>query len=294
MIWNENISGYTLEEENKKLKQECEQLNRQLKRVNEKLKESEKFKSNFIANVTNELINPFTSIVGLSKTILSVRKEQWKRVISMVALIHAEAFDLDFQLRNLFYAAKIESGDEMPESIRIDVIDFLNNLKDSFKYVIKKKKLTLEINNHVNDDGEALLFKTDPDKLKLILTNLIKNAITFSYENQVIEINTWVESEMLKIAVRDYGRGISKEQQKEIFDRFKRLDNSINSIDRGNGLGLSVVKSLLEILNGEIEVESEPEAGATFIISIPENEDNPSGFAEDSDELFFEEEEEIF
>ena len=92
--------------------EELKELNEKLLEVNKKLEESEALKSHFISNITNEIINPFTSILGLSRSILAVKKENWKKVISMVALIHSEAFNLDFQLRNIFLAAKIEASPE--------------------------------------------------------------------------------------------------------------------------------------------------------------------------------------
>ena len=96
-------------------------LNDELRAVNKKLEESEALKSHFISNITNEIINPFTSILGLSRAILSVDKESWKKVVSMVALIHSEAFSLDFQFRNIFFAAKVEAGEEVPEVVSVDI-----------------------------------------------------------------------------------------------------------------------------------------------------------------------------
>jgi len=81
---------------------ELKSLNEKLKIVNKKLEESEAMKTHFISNITNEIVNPFASILGLSKNILSVNKENWKKVFSMVAMIHTEAFSLDFQLKNVF------------------------------------------------------------------------------------------------------------------------------------------------------------------------------------------------
>ncbi|HRW63836.1 MAG TPA: hypothetical protein P5132_10120, partial [Bacteroidales bacterium] len=83
---------------NKRALEEVQELNEELKKANNKLEESEALKSHFISNITNEIINPFASILALSKNILSVEKENWKKVISMVSLIYSEAFNLDFQL----------------------------------------------------------------------------------------------------------------------------------------------------------------------------------------------------
>ena len=93
-----------------KLRSLNEELSNELKLVNQKLKESEAMKDHFVSNIRNEIINPFSSIIGLSKNIMQAHKEDWTRVITMVTMIHDEAFCLDLQLRNIFMAASIEAG----------------------------------------------------------------------------------------------------------------------------------------------------------------------------------------
>ncbi|MEE4196754.1 MAG: HAMP domain-containing sensor histidine kinase [Bacteroidales bacterium] len=278
-------------DQNKKSLQEVQELNTELKKVNKKLEESEALKSHFISNITNEIINPFASILALSKNILSVEKENWKKVISMVSLIYSEAFNLDFQLRNIFVAAKIEAGEIFPEILNVDVKQLLESVIDSFKYECKKKKIRLELQFVIaTTEEKPFFFKTDPEKLRLIISNLVSNAVKFSYEDNRVVIKCWLnEDKQLQAFVQDFGTGISNENQKIIFDRFKRLDSGINSINRGHGLGLSINKALLDLLNGTIEIESEHGKGARFTITIPEIQSDISGFAFDGNELFFDE-----
>ncbi len=278
---------------NKESLNELQELNKELQVVNKKLEESESLKSHFISNITNEIINPFTSIIGLARHILSVNKEDWKTVISMVALIHSEAFTLDFQLRNIFVAAKIEAGEIYPEILNVDIKTLVNNLLDSFRLEAKKKKLTLEpeIQADLTDPNNIFYFKTDPEKLKLVLSNLLSNAIKFSFEGQKIVIKIWKNKENLNISVQDFGTGITEENQKKIFDRFKRLDTGINSLNRGHGLGLSINKAILDLFNGTIDIQSKLGEGSTFTISIPESQNDVAGFSTDGNEFLFEEEE---
>jgi signal transduction histidine kinase len=275
-------------EENKKALLDLKNLNEELIHVNKKLEESESLKSHFVSNITNEIINPFTSILGLSKAILSVEKENWKRVFSMVALIHSEAFSLDFQFRNIFVAAKIEAGDIYPEIFTVDIKNLIESVIESFKYEAKKKHLIVNITHHESTEkGKLFVFKTDPEKVKLIFANLVRNAINFSYENGQIDILICVIEKNLRITVKDYGIGISKENHAIIFDRFNRLDSGINSVNRGHGLGLSVSKAIIDLLNGKIEIASELGTGATFTIIIPESDEPSEGFASDANEAFF-------
>ena len=275
-------------EQNKRALDEVQDLNVELKKVNRKLEDSEALKSHFISNITNEIINPFASILALSKNILSVEKENWKKVISMVSLIYSEAFNLDFQLRNIFVAAKLEAGEIFPEILNVEIKHLLESAIESFKYECKKKKIILNFKfNITTDHNKPFFFKTDPEKLRLIMSNLLSNAVKFSYEDKQIDINASLEENTLIISVKDCGSGISVENQKIIFDRFKRIDSGINSIHRGHGLGLSINKALLDLLNGSIDIQSDIGEGANFTISIPENESQVSGFAFDGNELFF-------
>jgi signal transduction histidine kinase len=272
--------------------EELQELNRELRIVNKKLEESESLKSHFISNITNEIINPFTSILGLAKHILSVKKEDWKTVISMVALIHSEAFNLDFQLRNIFVAAKFEAGEINPEILNVDIKTVVDSVLEAFKFEAKKKNIALNFYFHVEiKEGEFFYFKTDPEKLKLILSNHLSNAIKFSFENQHIDIHVNFKDSNLSISVEDFGTGISEDNQKKIFDRFKRLDSGINSLNRGHGLGLSINKAILDLLNGSIDIQSEIGKGSKFTFTIPESQVETAGFSSDGNDYLFEEEE---
>lgn len=275
-------------EQNKKSLKEVQELNEKLIKVNKKLEDSEALKSHFISNITNEIINPFASILALSKNILSVEKENWKKVISMVSLIYSEAFNLDFQLRNIFVAAKVEAGEIFPEVINVDVTNLIESVVESFKYEYKKKKINIKVDSKIKTTkSKPHYFKTDPEKLKLIIANLLSNAIKYSYEEGEVNVKVWQDENILNISVQDFGTGISEENQKIIFDRFKRLDSGINSLHRGHGLGLSINKALLDLLGGETDIQSEINKGSVFTISIPESESDIKGFSFDGNELFF-------
>lgn len=271
---------------------EVQELNKELIEVNKKLEDSEALKSHFISNITNEIINPFSSILVLSKNIAKVGKDGWPEVQKMVNLIYSEAFNLDFQLRNIFVAAKLEAGEIFPEVLRVDIKLLIESLIESFLFESDKKKLKINLEFNIDtDSNESVYFKTDAEKLKLIIANLLFNAIKFSYENNIINIKVWKENINLKISVQDFGSGISKENQKIIFDRFKRLDSGINSLNRGHGLGLSINKALIDLFDGKIDIQSELGKGSNFTILIPESKEETTGFALDGNELFFDDEE---
>ena len=275
---------------NKKNAEIIRTLEQSLINVNQKLEDSEALKSHFISNICNEIVNPFTSILTLSGSILSVDRENWKKVISMVALIHSEVFHLDFQLKNIFAAAKIEAGELTPETSTVNIKNLLDNIIESFKYDIRHKKLKIDIQFDNKNANTEIFFNTDAEKLNLIISNILSNAINFSFEQSQIDIRVTRAFDKIIIEIRDFGQGISKENENIIFDRFKRIDSGINSLNRGHGLGLSINKAILDILDGTISFTSKLNEGTTFIVNIPESKEISSGVSTDSNELFFKDE----
>jgi len=251
--------------DNKKAIAELEEMTAQLKAVNRKLEESESLKSHFISNIRNEIINPFTSIINLSKQIGSINDiEKAKR---NAALIHGEAFFLDFQLKNIFAAAELEAGETFPQIYSVNVMSTINGLIESYQSNITAKKVNIIVKSSIPDD---FTFKSDPGKLTLIYSNLLNNAILFSKEGGDIEISVSFEYDSIVFVVKDSGIGIEEDKMKLIFDRFKRIDNTINTLSSGYGLGLSVAKAITDMLNGTISVESRVDDGSTFTVLIPD------------------------
>lgn len=282
-------------QERTKYEQEVNMLSQELQDVTKRFKESEALKSHFISNISNEIVNPFTSILGLSKSILQVEKNDWKKVVSMVALIHSEAFNLDFQLRNIFVAAKIEAGEVVPNIAKVNVRNIVQTIIESFSLVARKMGIDIEFNYNIEYGfGKNFYFKTDSEKLKLIMSNLLNNALKYSFKDSKVIITMTADEDSLNISVQDFGTGISEKNQKVIFERFKRLDSGINSINRGHGLGLSITKALLDVMGGHIEIASKKGEGSTFTVRIPEAKNVVEGFSGEGNDIFFDDDDEIF
>ena len=197
------------------LKLTINNLTDELKMVNQKLKDSETLKDHFVSNIRNEIINPYSSIIGLSKNIIMADKEDWKRIITMVAMIHSEAFNLDLQLRNIFMVAKIESGDIVPDINRVNIVQLVAEAIDAFSFAAKKKKINIIHHDHLPvKKGEAFFFQTDAEKLRLILSNLLSNAIKYSYDSSCVTISSKVEGKALEVSVKDKGTGILEANQR--------------------------------------------------------------------------------
>ncbi|OFX75676.1 MAG: hypothetical protein A2X12_09615 [Bacteroidetes bacterium GWE2_29_8] len=163
------------------------------------------------------------------------------------------------------------------ETNHTDVIQLIQSVIDAFNHEAIKKNISMKFDFDVNHENtKTFYFNTDADKLKLMLSNLVSNAIKFNNENGEISLKVSVKKKILSICVIDNGIGISESDKLIIFDRFKKINNNINSINPGHGLGLSIVKAFLEILNGKIDIVSDLNNGSSFFISIPEAEKETS------------------
>ena len=254
------------------LRSENEELVKSLHTVNEKLCDSERLKGHFISNITNEIINPFASILALADNIQLLKEGEISSAHRMADLIFEEAFHLDFQLQNIFAAAQIEAGKDVLKIGSISIKQLGDYLHDYFKDQLQKQKIQLAIRyTHQSRLEEHFKFRSDREKLDLIMKNLISNSIKFSFENSTIHVEFVFENGILSVEVSDYGKGIHPEDRKVIFDRFKQLDEKINSINTGHGLGLSIVLAYVDMLGGKVNLNDNFVGGTRITISIPES-----------------------
>ena len=262
-------------------------LTSELNAVNEKLLASEKLKSNFLSNIRNEINNPISSVLELSKNIAQgdLSPDMMREFAS---LIFSEAFDLDFQLRNIFISAELEAGESPLSVISVKIHHLLESLINQFQKKIDKKGLKLTWKNTLDENQ---IIKTDTEKLHLVLSNLLANAIHFNKEGGTIGIDSFLENELLVIKVRDSGIGIGKDQQEKIYDRFYQIEEGSTKTYGGHGLGLSITKALLDILEGTIQLKSELGEGTEFTLLIPNLEvgmSNDATFSSDGNDFLFE------
>jgi len=269
----------------KNLKEENRKLQQQLQELNQKLEKSEGYKGYFISLITNEIINPFTSILGLSQGITQLSDDEINKARELAQIIYSEAFFLDFQLSNIFMAARLEAGEAIANPVVVDLISVMENLIDEFKTESLNKQVDIRFNANKLTNTDQ--FVTDPIIVKMVVANLISNAIKASKEGGSVVVDIKVDNGILNISVQDFGVGIEPQSLHELFERFKRVDETINSINTGSGIGLPVARGVLDLLHGDIAIESIPGEGSTFMVTIPEAVRTDCGFAADDDELFF-------
>ncbi len=259
------------------LKQENEKLAGILYSVNGKLYNSERLKGHFISNITNEIINPFSSVLALAENIRHLKEGEMSKAHRMAGLIFEEAFHLDFQLKNIYAAALIEAGKEEPKPVVVVINELGDQVSQYFSHDLNKKSIRLSVSySNLGTLDSLISMRTDREKVSLILKNLISNSIKYSAEGSEINLDFAYEKGQLEIKVSDHGKGISKEDRNVVFDRFKQLDEKINSINTGHGLGLSIVKAYAELLGGEVCLTDHAGGGTCVSVCIPESAESES------------------
>jgi len=277
--------------DNKKALYDLAKMNEKIEKLNVKLAESERLKSDFLSNIRNEINNPLTSILGLSREIASTKKDEQTKQL-MAQSIYDEAFELDFQLRNIFIAAELEAGETQLNISRVNVAAFIKNLVSAFSRKALKKNLTVAVACcGAQPEDQGLLFNTDAERLHRVLANLLANAIEYNNEGKTVHIEARKENGVLRVSIADEGIGVPKEERERLFDRFHQLDRGSTKKHRGHGLGLSTTKALVEMLGGKITVADADGGGCVFHVAVPESSGGgDSVLSEDGNEFLFENE----
>ena len=273
----------------KKALYDLTKMNEKIEKLNLKLAESERLKSNFLSNIRNEINNPLTSILGLSREIVSAKKDEQTKQL-MAQSIYDEAFELDFQLRNIFIAAELEAGETQLNISRLDMAAFIKNLFSAFSRKAQKKNLTMTFACcGARPEDQCLLFNTDAEKLHRVLANLLANAIEYNNEGKTVHIEARKENGVLRVSIADEGIGVPKQERDRLFDRFHQLDRGSTKKHRGHGLGLSTTKALVEMLGGKVSVADADGGGCVFHVAIPEASGaGDNVLSEDGNEFLFE------
>ena len=279
--------------ENRTMLMELSSVNKQLKDVNSKLTESEKMKTHFISNIRNEIVNPLSSIISMSDSISNSENTSADEIRKLAGIIYNEAFLLDYQLKNIFASAEIEAGEITFEHFNIDVVRIIKSEIDSYKGTASAKNIEIIFENNLPLDEDKFIFLTDPDKFRMALSNLIINAINWSDGPGKIIIRAGFQNNELKIDVQDFGRGIDKNDLELIFDRFRQIDPNIYTRNKGHGLGLSIVKAYIELMNGKVKVISKLGEGSIFTIIFPiiDEQSDVEGFSSEGEDFLFEDSE---
>ncbi|MDP8219293.1 MAG: ATP-binding protein, partial [Candidatus Theseobacter exili] len=233
----------------------------------EHAEESDRLKSAFLANMSHEIRTPMNGILGFTR-LLKEQKLTGTEQEEYISIIEESGVRLLNIINDIIDISKIES-EQMKVSIsEVNVNEKIKYIYTFFKPEVEKKGIQLSFKNGL--PAKEAIIKTDREKVSSILINLVKNAIKFTYKGS-IEFGYVKKGEYLEFFVKDTGAGILMSQQKLIFERFRQASESHDRGYEGNGLGLSIAKSYVEMLDGKIWVESEEGKGSIFYFTIPYN-----------------------
>ncbi|MGQ8336630.1 PAS domain S-box protein [Sunxiuqinia sp. A32] len=246
-----------------------QKINSELSIAKMKAEESDRLKTAFLQNMSHEIRTPLNAIMGFSE-LLPDSFDDKKTLNYFTTIINQRGNDLLEIINDILDIAKIESGQMTLNEKECNLRYFFSDIETFFsEYRARMNKSNVGFSMNVQCSNRDVIVFVDSGKLKQILMNLIINAFKFTISGMV-ELGCSVEdNSQLSFYVRDTGIGIPKEKQSEIFDRFKQVTVDRSKIYGGTGLGLSIVKGLLNLLGGEIWLESEPNKGSTFYFTIP-------------------------
>lgn len=239
---------------------------KELKLAKEAAEESDRLKSAFLSNMSHEIRTPMNAIMGFSELLLdnSFSNEEKN---DFAHLIRTNGDNLLHLLNDIIDISMIESGQLKIARSHVDATILIQEVFESFK-----TSKTLVDNKNLNYglvcSEESVFLKTDAFRLRQILNNLISNALKFT-DRGYVKVTLEKEGALAKFTVEDSGIGISLKHQSKIFDRFLKVESKNSDLYAGNGLGLTITKNLIELLNGSVGLESELGVGTLFYFKLP-------------------------
>lgn len=251
-----------------KLTELSNKLNKQYK----KIVKCQKERTDFFANISHELrtpINVIYSAIQVSKCVLNSenldRQNKESKLSKYFDIIKQNSYRLIKLINNLIDITKIDANYLNLDLVNCDIVEIIKSITLSIQDFIISRELNLYFETNV----ENKIMACDENKVERIILNLLSNAIKYTDRGGSIYVRVIDKGNLMQISVKDTGIGIPLEKQKSIFDRFSQGEKSFSGIQQSSGIGLSLVKALVEMHEGNISLNSECGEGSEFIIELP-------------------------
>ena len=248
-----------------------EQMRLQLKENEEEKAQNEKKSKELVSNISHDLKTPITSIKGYVEGIMDGVADTPEKMDKYIKTIYNKANDMDRLINELTTYSGIDSN-KIPYHFHIlNVSDYFSDCVEEVGLDLESKNMHLNFTNLVSADTCVV---ADPEQLKKVINNIISNSVKYmGHDNGVIDIRILDEVESVKIEIEDNGKGIESKDIGNIFERFYRTDSSRNSLQGGSGIGLSIVKKIIEDHGGYVWATSRQGEGTCMHIVLRKYEE---------------------
>jgi two-component system phosphate regulon sensor histidine kinase PhoR len=240
---------------------------RTIEREIQRLNRIENYRKEFIGDISHELKTPIFAIQGFIETLLNgaLEDEEVNRDFLKKAMRNVNR--LIYLTKDLMEISKLETGELKSEIEEIYLYEVLHDIIESLNYKAERENIELVVHNFDKD----IMVKADKNQVKQVLINLVENGIKYNVPNGKVEVNVFTkpkQPERVFVSVKDTGIGIDEKDIPRVTERFFRVDKSRSRERGGTGLGLAIVKHIMEAHGEKFSIESEPNKGSTFTISL--------------------------
>ena len=262
----------TKADELKKINEQLMKITQENKELLKNALEYDRLKTEFFSTISHELKTPLNIIFSATQ-LMSQTYHQYKsgdvdyKIEKYLHMLKQNSYRLLRLINNLIDITRLDVGYMKMDIRNYNIVNLIEDITLSVACYIESKGIELIFDTDVEEKTIAC----DADKIERILLNLLSNAVKFTESNGCIEVNIYDKGKNIIISVKDTGIGIPDEKLEVIFERFRQVDSSLTRTREGSGIGLSLVKALVEAHGGKITVKSELGKGSNFIVELPVN-----------------------
>ena len=243
---------------------EVDELSRTLGTAAEEIRKVDHLRKELIANVSHDLRTPLTLISGYSEVMRDIPGENTPENLQVII---DETQRLSRLVNDMLDLSKMEAGMDQLKTEEIDLVLLVRGILDRYKKLVDHDGYVIRFEH----DNESVFVQADETKLGQVIYNLVNNAIHYGGEDKTVIVRQKMNGNAVRIEITDHGEGIEEEKIREIWDRYYRIDKNHKSAVVGSGLGLSIVKTALEMHHARFGVQSKVGEGSTFWFELPLN-----------------------
>jgi len=253
-----------------KLNNEMANLQRQLTKKNAELERVNQLKNRFMGIAAHDLRNPLNIIMSYADFLQEEAGEKLDEEQNdfLNKIVESSNYMLKL-IENLLDYSKIESGKMELEKEDFDIVQLMQRVVEANKQIASRKQIEIQFRS----EFDKKIIRADYFKMEQVFNNLISNALKFSYPDASVKVDIYSNHGDMLISFKDHGKGIKNSNLEKLFVPFNQIDKKGTKGEKGSGLGLTIVKNIVEAHNGKIRAESEPLKGSVFYIDLPLSEE---------------------